>query len=66
MLKYLSKENAKQFGLDCTFLIIPRSLKPYKLMTIYAINQEKNNTILTCLICIKYTYSQSLIKSFSI
>ena len=66
MLKYLSKENAKQFGLDCTFRIIPRSLKPYKLMTIYAINPEKNNTILTCLICIKYTDSQSLIKLFSI
>lgn len=35
-------------------------------MMIYAINPEKNNTILTCLICIKYTDSQSLIKLFSI
>ena len=62
----LNKENEKQFDLDCTFRIIPLSLKPYKLMTIYAVNAEKNNTILTCLICIKFKDSQSLIKLFSI
>ena len=54
MSKILKKEKATQFGLYCTFHIIPRSLKPYKLMKIYAINPEKNNTLLSCLICIKF------------
>ena len=66
MLKLLDKEKAKQFSLDCTFHIITRSLKPYKLMTIYVINPKKINSILSCLICIKFTDSQSLIKIFSI
>ena len=33
--KYLDYNNSTQYGLDCTFKIIPKSLKPYKLMTVY-------------------------------
>ena len=65
MIQFLSQEKATQFGINCTFRIITKSLKPYKMMTIYAISPNKDYTILCCLICLKYTDSQSLIKLFS-
>ena len=34
MLKYLNSSNAKTYGIDNTFKIIPKSYTPYKLMTI--------------------------------
>ena len=47
MFNYLSKENEKQYGLDCTYHIIPRSLKPYKLMTICDINPNNETFYLS-------------------
>ena len=38
MTSFLSQEKASQFGIDFTFKIILNSLKPYKMMTIYATN----------------------------
>ena len=66
MIEYLSYKNPKQYGIDCTFKIIPRSYKPYKLMTIYALDNEKNKSIIAALICIKYTDYNSLLKIFSL
>lgn len=46
MIPFLSQEKATQFGIDCTFRIIPKSLKPYKMMSFYAIiidNIKKSN-----------------------
>ena len=66
MIKYLDYNNSKMYGIDITFKIIPRSFKPYKLMTIYTIDKEKNSTIICALICLKYNDEQSLIKIFSL
>ena len=66
MIEYLSYNKAKQYGIDCTFKIIPRSYKPYKLMTIYALNKEKNKTIIAAFIYIKYIDFNSLIKVFAL
>ena len=65
MIKYLNYEKGKQFGIDCTFKIVPKSFKPYKLMTIYCIDKEKNNIVLVCLLCLKYNDSESLKKIFA-
>ena len=47
MLKYLNFSNAKMYSIDTTFKIIPKSFSPYKLMTIYAIdNKLKKKVIL--------------------
>ena len=66
MIQYLKDKKGAQLGIDCTFKIIPRVFKPYKLMTIYSVNNENNNIILACLLCIKYTDSESLKKIFSV
>ena len=66
MIKYLDYNNSKMYGIDITFKIIPRSFKPYKLMTIYTIDKEKKSTIICALICLKYNDEQSLIKIFSL
>ena len=66
MVKYLKNTNATQYGIDFTFRIIPRSLKPYKLMTIFAIDNDNLNTVIAALICIKFTDVNSLIKIFSL
>ena len=42
MIKFLDKDNSKQFGLYCTYKIIPTSYKPYKLLTIYSFNEKDN------------------------
>ena len=60
MIKYLDQNICTQYGIDATFKIIPRSLKPYKLLTIYAIDPFKNRTLISTLICIKYTDKNSL------
>ena len=54
MIEYLNYNKAKQYGIDCTFKIIPRSYKTYKLMTIYALDNEKKNIIIAAFLCIKY------------
>ena len=41
MIEYLDCKNCTQYGIDFTYKIIPKSLKPYKLMTIYGFNKEK-------------------------
>lgn len=55
-----------QYGLDCTFKIIPKSLKPYKLMIVYTNDNDTEKNILICVICIKYTDYESLLKIFSL
>ena len=54
MIKYLNNKNAKQYGIEFTFRIIPRSLKHYKMMTIYVINPRNNKPIITVLIFLKF------------
>ena len=66
MIKFLDYNNSKFYGIDYTYKIIPRSLKPYKLMVIYSIDKNKNTTVIAALICIKYTDENSLIKLFSL
>ena len=57
MTNFVNKEKGKQVELYCTFKIILKSFKPYKLMTIYTLEEKKNNIILACVLCIKYTDS---------
>ena len=66
MITYLNSEKATQYGIDCTYRIIPRSYKPYKLLTIYAIDTIKNKSIIAAIICIKYTDYESFKKLFSL
>lgn len=66
MMCYLNSEKATQYGIDCTYRIIPRSFKPYKLLSIYAIDRTNNKSIIAVLICVKYTDYESLKKIFSI
>ena len=66
MITYLNENKAKLYGLDFTFHIIPNSFKKYKLMTLYAIEPTKHYTIISCLILLKFTDTNSLIKIFSI
>ena len=40
MLKYLNSDIGKFYGIDCTYKIIPRSYKPYKLITIYVFDTK--------------------------
>lgn len=54
MIKYLNSEFATQYELDFSYKIIPRSLKPYKLLSIYAIDKANNKSVIAALICIKY------------
>ena len=58
--------NITQYGIDCMYKIIQNSFKPYKLMTIYSINPDKNISNIVALISIKYTDSESLIKLLSL
>ena len=37
IIPFLNQKKATQFDIDCSFKIIPKSLKPYKMMTIFAI-----------------------------
>ena len=66
MFEYLSYNKAKQYEIDCTFKIIPRSYKPYKLMTIYALDNIKNRSIIATFICLKYTDYNSLLKIYAL
>ena len=56
MIPFLSQEKATQFGIDCTFRIIPKSLKPYKMMTIYAIIIDNINCQIINYISINYKF----------
>ena len=40
VIKYLDYNNSKMYEIDITFKIIPRSFKPYKLMTIFTIDKR--------------------------
>ena len=66
MIEYLHYNKAKQFGIDCTFKIFPRSFKPYKLMTIYALDNNINKTYIAAFICLKFIDYNSLVKIFSL
>lgn len=66
MIKILDEKNAKMYGLDFTYKLIPKSYTPYKLMTLYGIDNNKNSIVIGCLICLKYTDSESLNKLFGI
>ena len=66
MIRYLNSDLSTQYGLDCTYKIIPRSLKPYKLLSIYSIDKINNKSVIAALICIKYVDYVSLKKLFSI
>ena len=66
MIKQLDNEICSQYGIDFTFKIIPKSLKPYKMMSIYAINKKENKSIISYLILFKYGDADSLIKIFSL
>ena len=66
MIQFLNSKNIKQFGIDFTFKIIPRSYTGYKLMTSCAAEDKNNNLTNSCFICLKYNDSNSLIKIFSL
>ena len=66
MIEYLDCKNCTQYGIDFTYKIIPKSLKPYKLMTIYGFNKEKNLSVIACLILFKYGDANSLISIMSL
>ena len=66
MINQLDNEICTQYGIDFTYKIIPKSLKPYKLMSIYAINKKENKSIIACLILFKHGDADSLIKIFSL
>ena len=61
MIKYLDFKNSKLYRIDVTFRIMPRSLKPYKLMSIYTIDKNNNSSIIGAIICINYTDEQFII-----
>lgn len=66
MIKQMDNELCSQYGIDFTFEIIPKNLKPYKLMSIYAINKNENKSLIACLILFKYDDADSLKKIFSL
>ena len=41
MINLLDNKISKQFGIDMTFKIIPRTFHPNKLLSVYAINEIK-------------------------
>ena len=49
-----------------TFKIIPRAYSPYKLLSVYAINEINNSIGIDALIFLKYNDAESLKKIFSI
>lgn len=65
MITSLDTSKGKQFGIDCTFKVIPKIFKPYKLMTIYSINENENKVIISAILCIKYTDTEYLKKIFA-
>ena len=66
MIKILDENNGNMYGLYLTFRIIPKSFAPYKLMTLYGIDNKKDNIVIGCLICLKYNDADSLIKIFGL
>lgn len=66
MIKYLDKDMSYIWYSNITFKLIPKSLKPYKSMTVYTIDPKNNRTILTALILLKFADENSLIKIFSL
>ena len=66
MLNNLDFEENIQFGIDYTYKIIPKSFKPFKLMTIYNIQNKTNIPNIVALIFIKYNDAESLKKLFSL
>lgn len=54
IINYLNKEKGKQVGLDSIFKNIP------------ILDEKEKNVILSCVLCIKYTDSESLKKAFAI
>ena len=54
MRELLKDPEINNFFIDLTYKIIPKAQKPYKLMTITAVNNKDNTTNLYCLIGIIY------------
>ena len=54
MISLLDQKNSKQFGIDMTYKIIPRSYIPYNLLSLYAINKFNDTIGIGALICLKY------------
>lgn len=42
MIKYLDHNIGSQYGIDLTYKVIPNSFKPYKLMSLYCIDNREN------------------------
>ena len=66
MIKYLNFKNGAQYGFDLTYKIVPNSFSPYKMLTIYCIDNDNSKTILAALILLKYKDTNSLLKVLSI
>jgi len=66
MLNNLDFEENIQFGNDFIYKIIPKSFKPFKLMTIFNIQNKTNILNISALIFIKYNDAESLKKIFSL
>ena len=57
-------KNLKEFFIDITLRIIPKSYRPYKAMTIAAVDNKNSRTLLICLAFIKYMDSFTYRKVF--
>ena len=54
----------QNFGFDITFKIISNSYKPYKLMSIYSLEETNNDSIILAYILFKYKDSESFKKIY--
>ena len=64
-LKLIKNRPLIEFFIDITFKLIPKSFKPYKIMTLCSFDEEENKPILICLIFFKYMDSESYINIFN-
>ena len=64
MREILKDTNISNYFIDITYKIIPYKQKPYKLMTISAVNESKNLTNICCLIGLIYEDYLSLYYTF--
>ena len=64
MIKYLyDKSSSNKYSIDTTFKIIPKSLRGYKLMTIYIVDKIYNINGFSSLICYIYDATEVLKKN---
>ena len=60
----LEDDNIENYFIDIAYLIVPKSFKQYKLMTITGVDNINKNSYIWCLILLKYEDSISLSKIF--